>query len=103
MDKHQLEWHKVLENKGQIKEGRVMTVTILNNNELGKITKEQRAGGWDKWATDLVNPDFAAYAESCGALGIKVTDKKALESAMETLFQHSGPGLIEGTAAVKLI
>lgn len=29
---------------------------ILNNQELGKITKEQRAGGWVKWQTDLVNP-----------------------------------------------
>jgi thiamine pyrophosphate-dependent acetolactate synthase large subunit-like protein len=78
-------------------------IIILNNNELGKISKEQRAGGWDKWATDLVNPDFAEYATSCGALGIKVTNKDELSNAMNQLFNHNGPGLIEVTTDVKLI
>lgn len=78
-------------------------VIVLNNNELGKITKEQRAGGWDKWATDLVNPDFAAYAESCGGLGIQVTKKEDLECAMKTLFEHKGPALLEIKTDVKLI
>lgn len=76
---------------------------VLNNNELGKISKEQRAGGWDKWATDLVNPDFAAYAESCGGLGIKVSQKEELESALKQLFGYPGPGLLEIKADVKLI
>jgi len=76
---------------------------IINNNELGKISKEQRAGGWDKWATDLVNPDFAQYANSCGAMGIKVTQKDQLKDAMQKLFEHQGPGLIEITADVNLI
>ena len=78
-------------------------VIVINNKELGKISKEQRAGGWDKWATDLVNPNFAAYAESCGGLGIEVTKKEDLESAMKTLMAHSGPGLLEVHADVKLI
>ena len=76
---------------------------IVNNNELGKISKEQRAGGWDKWATDLVNPDFAQYANSCGAMGIKVTQKDQLKDAMQKLFKHKGPGLIEIKADVNLI
>lgn len=76
---------------------------ILNNNELGKISKEQRAGGWDKWATDLVNPNFAEYAESCGALGIKVTNKENIIEAMRELFNHQGPGLMEVSTDVKLI
>jgi thiamine pyrophosphate-dependent acetolactate synthase large subunit-like protein len=76
---------------------------ILNNNELGKISKEQRAGGWDKWATDLVNPNFAEYAESCGALGIKVTNKDSLNEAMSQLFNHQGPALMEVSTDVKLI
>ena len=76
---------------------------VLNNNELGKITKEQRAGGWDKWATDLVNPNFADYATSCGGLGIKVNDQKDVEEAMGQLFTHKGPGLLEVSTDVKLI
>ncbi len=78
-------------------------VIVLNNNELGKITKEQRAGGWDKWATDLVNPNFAAFAESCGGLGIHVNKKEELEEAMKTLFKHKGPALLEIKTDVKLI
>ncbi len=78
-------------------------VIVINNNELGKISKEQRAGGWDKWATDLVNPDFAAYATSCGGLGIKAKNKKELESAFEKLLGHEGPALLEISADRMLI
>jgi pyruvate oxidase len=78
-------------------------VIVLNNNELGKITKEQRAGGWDKWATDLVNPDFAAYATSCGGLGLKVEKVEKLEAAMQELIAHAGPALLEIHADVKLV
>jgi pyruvate oxidase len=78
-------------------------VVVLNNNELGKISKEQRAGGWDKWATDLVNPDFAAYATSCGGVGIKVSNREELDSAFIQLFASQGPALLEVQADVKLI
>ena len=76
---------------------------VLNNNELGKISKEQRAGEFDVWATSLVNPNFASYAESCGILGIQVTDRKNLLSAMEKLINHDGPGLLEVKTDVGLI
>ena len=76
---------------------------ILNNNELGKISKEQRAGGWNKWATDLVNPDFALFAKSCGAHGEKVTDKNMVDQALNTLFSIQGPGLVEVVTDSKLI
>ena len=76
---------------------------VLNNNELGKITKEQKAGGWDKWSTSLVNPDFAAYATGCGGLGLKVEKKEELEEALTKLIDHSGPSLLEVVSDVKLI
>ncbi|QDH78561.1 Rieske 2Fe-2S domain-containing protein [Echinicola soli] len=76
---------------------------VLNNNELGKISKEQRAGGWDQWATDLVNPDFAVYAQSCGGFGIKVHRQEDLKKAMLQHFENDGPGLLEVEADVKLI
>ena len=46
------------------------TNVLLNNDELGKISKEQRAGHWPVWQTSLRNPDFAAFATSCGGLGL---------------------------------
>ena len=76
---------------------------ILNNNELGKISKEQRAGEFDVWATSLVNPDFAAYARSCGAFGIQVTKKEELFDAMQQLMEQDGPGLLEIKTDVALL
>ena len=76
---------------------------VLNNSELGKITKEQRAGGWDKWATDLVNPDFASYAKGCGGFGLSITNRQDLQSGMKQLIDHKGPGLLEIKTDTKLI
>ncbi len=54
-----------------------ITHVLLNNGQLGKISKEQRAGEWEVWQTSLHNPDFSAYARNCGALGIRVTERAA--------------------------
>ena len=78
-------------------------VIILNNNELGKISKEQRAGEFDVWATDLVNPNFAEYANGCGALGIQVNKSTELKGAMKKLIDHNGPALLEVKTDVRLI
>jgi len=76
---------------------------VLNNNELGKISKEQVAGDFKVWETDLVNPDFADYADLCGAKGFKVSKNEELESNMAALFAHEGPALLEIKTNVKLI
>lgn len=76
---------------------------LLNNSELGKISKEQRAGEFDVWATDLHNPNFADYANSCGALGIRVTEKADLDEAMKKVLAHDGPAMLEVMADVSLI
>jgi len=76
---------------------------ILDNHELGKISKEQRAGEFDVWATDMVSPNFAEYARGCGAFGIKVTKKEELDDAMKQLLAHDGPGLLEIATDVSLI
>ena len=76
---------------------------VVNNGELGKISKEQRAGEFDVWKTDLHNPDFAEYALSCGAWGKRVTNRDDMEKAMELMMQHNGPALLEVMADVNLI
>lgn len=78
-------------------------VIILNNSELGKISKEQRAGDFDVWQTNLTNPNFADYASSCGALGIRVSDPAKLDAAMEQILTHNGPALLEIITDVNLI
>ncbi|MBG6130067.1 thiamine pyrophosphate-dependent acetolactate synthase large subunit-like protein/nitrite reductase/ring-hydroxylating ferredoxin subunit [Aquimarina sp. EL_43] len=76
---------------------------VLNNAELGKISKEQRAAELDVWQTSLHNPSFAAYAENCGALGIRVEKLEDLTPAMEKLRDHNGPALLEIITDVNLI
>jgi len=76
---------------------------LLNNSELGKISKEQRAGEFDVWHTDLHNPNFADYANNCGALGIRVEKKEDLESALKKAAAHNGPALVDIVCDVTLI
>jgi thiamine pyrophosphate-dependent acetolactate synthase large subunit-like protein len=78
-----------------VKYGMNITHVVLNNGELGKISKEQRGGGWDVWETSLQNPDFAQYASLCGALGIRVTEASDLSPALERAIAHEGPALVE--------
>ncbi len=59
-----------------------ITHVMLNNGQLGKISKEQRAGDWEVWQTSLHDPDFSKYAEICGALGIRVTIASQLNDAL---------------------
>jgi thiamine pyrophosphate-dependent acetolactate synthase large subunit-like protein len=72
-----------------------ITHVLLNNSQLGKITKEQRAAEWDVWQTGLHNPDFAAYAQLCGAYGVRVTDRTQLDDALSSALAHDGPALVE--------
>ncbi|MCW5517680.1 thiamine pyrophosphate-binding protein [Muriicola sp. Z0-33] len=76
---------------------------VINNHELGKISKEQRAGEFDVWQTSLSNPNFAEYAISCGAWGKRITEKEELETAMQQLFEQPKAGLLEIIADVNLI
>src|SRR3954447_95915 len=78
-----------------VKHGMNITHVLLNNGQLGKIAKEQRAGNWDVWQTALHNPSFAAYAEISGALGIRVTRAEELDDALARALAHAGPALVE--------
>jgi len=86
-----------------VKYGMNIKLILLNNSELGKISKEQRSGGFDVFATDLINPDFAKFANSCGALGLKVNTKDELEDKMKQIFEYKGTALLEITSDVHLI
>ncbi len=72
-----------------------ITHILLNNNELGKISKEQKADEFNVWETDLVNPNFSEYANNCGAMGIRVTKKEGLEKALVSALTHQGPAMVE--------
>ncbi|MGH3767059.1 MAG: thiamine pyrophosphate-binding protein [Pseudonocardiaceae bacterium] len=77
-----------------IKYGIPIKHILLNNNALGKISKEQLAEDYPVWHTSLHNPDWAGYAQLCGATGIRVTSRDQLDEAMSALFASDGPALL---------
>jgi thiamine pyrophosphate-dependent acetolactate synthase large subunit-like protein len=86
-----------------VKYGMDITVMLLNNDQLGKISKEQRAGQWPVWQTGLVNPDFAAFAQSSGGWGRRVADADGLEDAIAEALACPGPALLELVTDPELI
>lgn len=77
-----------------VKYGIPIKHVLLNNHALGKISKEQLAEDYPVWHTSLHNPDWAGYAQLCGATGIRVTSRDQLDEAMRTLFASDGPALL---------
>jgi pyruvate oxidase len=81
-----------------------ITHVLLNNSELGKISREQVTALRPVWQTDLVNPDFAAYAESCGGRGIRVETRDQLEPALrEAMAVTDGPCLVEVRSSAQAV
>jgi thiamine pyrophosphate-dependent acetolactate synthase large subunit-like protein/nitrite reductase/ring-hydroxylating ferredoxin subunit len=77
-----------------VKYGMPITHVLLDNAELGKIAKEQRAADLDVWQVSLVNPDFAAYAELCGGRGFRVAARDDLDGALTAALATEGPSLV---------
>jgi len=86
-----------------VKYGMNITHVLLRNDQLGKISKEQRAGDWEVWETSLHNPSFAEYAELCGAKGLLVEKPSELGSALSSAIAHPGPSLVEIVSDPELI
>lgn len=77
-----------------------ITHVLLNDSQLGKISKERRAGEWPVWQTDLHNPNFAKL---CGGKGFRVTKAEQLNKAIEDGLNHAGPALVEIISDADLI
>jgi thiamine pyrophosphate-dependent acetolactate synthase large subunit-like protein/nitrite reductase/ring-hydroxylating ferredoxin subunit len=86
-----------------VKYGMDVTHVLVRNDELGKISKEQRAGNWEVWQTSLHNPSFADFAELCGAKGLRVERADELDAALEEALACPGPSLVEIIADGELI
>ncbi|MEC1585096.1 pyruvate oxidase [Bacillus spizizenii] len=72
-----------------------ITVVILNNENLGMIEYEQQVKGNIDYVTKLQNVDYAAFAESCGAKGIKVTKAEELAPAFHEALHANQPVVVD--------
>ena len=73
-----------------------ITHVLLNNGQLGKISKEQRAGEWDVWQTSLHNPDFAQYAEHLRRARHPRHRRRAARRGARAGVRARGPGARRG-------
>ena len=71
-------------------------IIIINNGIYGAIRMHQeRVYPTRSIGTNLVNPDFVAYAESFGANAYRVTKTEDFEKAFEAANENQGPSIIE--------
>jgi thiamine pyrophosphate-dependent acetolactate synthase large subunit-like protein/nitrite reductase/ring-hydroxylating ferredoxin subunit len=68
---------------------------LLNNEELGKISKEQRAAKYPVWQTSLHNPNFAEFAKLCGGHGFRVSSPAEMVEAIQAGLACEGPAIVE--------
>ncbi len=75
---------------------RAITV-VFNDNAFGNVRRiqQERFGAERTIASTLVNPDFVAFAESFGCLGLRAHDPHELGDALRTAMAHDGPVVIE--------
>ncbi len=72
-----------------------LVVLILNDNAYGFIKWEQKAKGFPDFGLDYGNPDFVKYAESYGAVGMKVGKDESLSEALRKAFLLDTVVLVE--------
>ncbi|WP_419912699.1 thiamine pyrophosphate-dependent enzyme [Hoeflea sp.] len=74
-----------------------LKVIVFNNSELGFVKMEMEVAGYayNRDATHLDNPDFVAYAKSCGGDGARVEKASEILPAIEAALKSDKPFLID--------
>lgn len=80
-------------------------VIVANNNHYGTIRFHQEVHfpGRAHYANELVNPDFAAYAESFGAKGFRADRPEEVGPAIEAALAVDGPAVIDVRTSLEKI
>jgi len=79
-----------------MQEGLAVVVLVVNNGMYGTIRMHQeRQFPGRVVGTELVNPDFVAYARSFGAYGALVTRTEDFADALEAALAAGRPALLE--------
>jgi thiamine pyrophosphate-dependent acetolactate synthase large subunit-like protein/nitrite reductase/ring-hydroxylating ferredoxin subunit len=87
-----------------VKYGMNITHVVLNNDELGKISREQIADLREVWQTSLHNPDFAEFARICGGEGFRADTPEEVAPALEAaLAVEDGPSLVEVRVSARTV
>lgn len=74
-----------------------ITVLVSNDGAYGNVKRiqQERFGSDRTIASDLLNPDFVAFAQSFGAHALRAEGADQLGRALLEAFAHDGPSLVE--------
>jgi pyruvate oxidase len=72
-----------------------MVIVILNNHQLGMIQVEQMMEDYPNFGTDLHNPDFSRFAESCGGAGFRVESPGDLKDTLIMAGKSGLPSIVD--------
>jgi acetolactate synthase-1/2/3 large subunit len=83
-----------------VQHGIPLVTLVFNDGAYGNVKRiqQQRFGADRTIASDLRNPDFVAFAESFGALGLRASGPHEVRPALERAFADGGPVVIEVAA-----
>ena len=71
-------------------------VAVLNNRFQGMVRQWQKLFYGGRFAhSEMVNPDFAALAESFGVRGLRCENKADVPRVVEEMVKHPGPCLVD--------
>ena len=84
--------------------GAAPKIVIANNGSYGTIRLHQeRDHPHRSVATDLANPDFAAWGRAFGALGLTVSEEGQVKEAVAAALAHQGPVVMDVKCSLEAI
>lgn len=76
--------------------GAAVKIVILNNNFLGMVRQWQQLFYEKRYSfTEMTNPDFVGIAQAFGIKSDKAAVREGLSEAIDRMFDHKGPYLLE--------
>ncbi len=85
----------LIELKTAVKLGLAMTIVVLNNRSYAIEMNRMKLEGLHTIGSTLDNPDFAAIAKACGAIGLKASTQDEFRTALGEALRADRPALVE--------
>ena len=70
-------------------------IIIMNNGYLGMVRQMQEKLYNNLYQVEMINPDFVKIAEAYDLLAVRVQTQNDLIPALEKVFSHKGPAIID--------
>ena len=70
-------------------------VFVVTNRHLGMIMQEQKVEGYPSWQTELIDYNFADFAEHAGGVGFRVAEPGMLEAAVDKALASDKPAIVD--------